>query len=354
MTPDAPTPPPHDDAATARRVMEALDRHLLGQRRAVEALLVAYMASGHALLEGVPGIGKTRMARSFAAALGVELRRIQFTPDLMPADVVGTSVYDQSSGTFRLVRGPIFTRVLMADEINRTPPKTQAALLEAMQERQATIDGSTHALADDFFVIATQNPVEFEGIYPLPEAQLDRFLLRIVMGLPEGPPGADEVELYRRAVAGELVDFDRGAVTEPVASSAEVESLRRASRSVHVASEMLDYLHRLAQAVRSSPQVELGVSPRGALALLEAARAAALLEERDFVTPDDLKRYLGACWSHRMILTAEAELEGHTPERLLQEVAAGVEVPHSGEGASGGSPAAEPTENADPTAGGAG
>jgi MoxR-like ATPase len=342
MTPDAPTPPPHAATATARRVMDALDRQLLGQRRAIEALLVAYMAGGHALLEGVPGIGKTRMARSFAAALGVDFRRIQFTPDLMPADVVGTTVYDQSSGTFRLVRGPVFTRVLMADEINRTPPKTQAALLEAMQERQATIDGGTHALASDFFVIATQNPVEFEGIYPLPEAQLDRFLLRIVMGLPEGPPGADEIELYRRAVAGELVDFDRGAPQEPVTTPAEVEALRHASRSVHVAGEMLDYLYRLAQAVRRSPQVELGVSPRGALALLEAGRAAALLEERDFVTPDDLKRYLGPCWSHRMILTAEAELEGHTTAGLLREVAAEVAVPRSGEGAAGEAPGGEP------------
>ena len=330
--PSAPSP-----AAPVPRLADALERHVLGQRPAVEALLVAYMAGGHALLEGVPGIGKTRLAQTFAASLGAPFRRIQFTPDLMPADVVGTNVFDQSSGEFRLVRGPVFTHVLMADEINRTPPKTQAALLEAMQEHHATIDGTTHALPEEFFVIATQNPVEFEGIYPLPEAQLDRFLLRIEMGLPSGER---EVELYRRAVSGELRDFDRSGPPEAVLSEAEVTALRRASRSVHVTDEMLSYLHRLAQAVRRSPQVELGVSPRGALALLEAGRAAALLEERDFVTPDDLKRYLRPCWGHRIILTAEAELEGHDAARLLREVADGVEVPRTD-----GRPAATPAED---------
>ncbi len=317
-------------AAAARRLAEAMDLHVLGQERAVEALLVAYMAGGHALLEGVPGIGKTRLAQAFAATLGAPFRRIQFTPDLMPADVVGTNVYEPSSGGFRLMRGPIFTHVLMADEINRTPPKTQAALLEAMQEHHATIDGTTHPLPEELFVVATQNPVEFEGIYPLPEAQLDRFLLRIEMGLPEGDR---EIELYRRAVAGELADFDRGGLPEAVVSSGEVTTLRRASRSVHVADEVLAYLHRLADSVRRSPQVELGVSPRGALALLEAGRAAAILEERGFVTPDDLKRYLRPCWGHRIILTAEAELEGHTPDRLLREVADAVEVPRGESGA---------------------
>ncbi|MFP3939933.1 MAG: AAA family ATPase [Thermoanaerobaculia bacterium] len=338
MTRSDPTDaPPAPTARLVRDLTAALESRLLGQRRAVESLLAGYMSGGHVLLEGVPGIGKTRLARAFAACLGVDFRRIQFTPDLMPADVVGTGVYDQSSGTFRTVRGPVFTRVLMADEINRTPPKTQAALLEAMEERQATVDGTSHALDEGFFVIATQNPVEFEGIYPLPEAQLDRFVMRIEMGLPEG--GA-EIELYRRAVAGEL-DPDGSGPPEPVTSPEEAAVLRRASRSVHVADEVLGYLHRLASAVRRAPEVELGVSPRGALALLEVGRAAALLEERDFVTPDDLKAFLGPCWGHRVILTAEAELEGQTPGLLLDTLAASVEVPRAG-AAEGSEPAPGP------------
>jgi len=212
----------------------------------------------------------------------------------------------------------------MADEINRTPPKTQAALLEAMQERQVTIDGVPLALEPDFFVIATQNPIEFEGVYPLPEAQLDRFLARIEMGLPA--PEA-ELDLYRKAVAGELVDLG-GELPAPVLGPGEARALRRAARRVHVAEELLAYLAELANGVRRSPQVDLPVSPRAALALLEAGRAAALLEGREFLIPDDLKRLVVPCWAHRVILTPESELEGFTPRRVLESVAAAVAVPH--------------------------
>jgi MoxR-like ATPase len=312
-------------AAAAAAAREAVAAAVVGQEEAVEVLLAAYLAGGHALIEGVPGIAKTLLARCFAAALGVELRRVQFTPDLMPSDVVGTNVFDQSQGTFRLVRGPIFTSVLMADEINRTPPKTQSALLEAMQEHQVTIDGATLPLGPGFFVVATQNPLEFEGVYPLPEAQLDRFLVKIEMGLPAGEA---EREIYRRAVAGELAGWDvAAALPAPAMSGAEAAALRGSSRRVHVAPEVLDYLARLAAAVRASPHVDLGPSPRGGLALLETARAGALLAGRDFVSPDDLKRFLRPCWGHRLILAAESELEGHTARHLLEEVAAAVEVP---------------------------
>ncbi|HKV07782.1 MAG TPA: MoxR family ATPase [Thermoanaerobaculia bacterium] len=311
----------------AGKLARALDGVVLGQRPAIETLLVAYMAGGHALLEGVPGLGKTLLARSFASALGARFSRVQFTPDLMPGDVLGTNVYDTASGSFRLLRGPVFTEVLMADEINRTPPKTQAALLEAMQERQVTIDGTPLPLEAGFFVIATQNPIEFEGVYPLPEAQLDRFLVRIDVGLPS--PEA-ELDLYRKSLAGDLADWN-AAVPAPVLDEEERRALRHGSRKIHVSEELLAYLAQLADGVRRSSHVELGVSPRAALALLEAGRAAALLEGRDFLIPDDLKRLLIPCWAHRLILTAESELEGHSPRRILEQVAAAVPVPHVGE-----------------------
>jgi len=332
------------------RLLDTLDDCLLGQRPATEVLLAAYLAGGHALLEGVPGIGKTLLARSFASCLGVGLKRVQLTPDLMPADLTGTNIFEQNTGTFRLVPGPVFTEMLMADEINRTPPKTQAALLEAMQELQVTIDGVTHPLSPSFFVIATQNPIEFEGTYPLPEAQLDRFLVRVEMALP---PAEAELEIYRRAVAGTLgqpkprdeQDADtaeQAPGTSPEAPAAdaapgdfaavvtpqEAAALRHAAATVHVDEGMLDYLLRLAGALRRSPHVELGVSPRGALALLAAGRGMALVEGRDFLTPDDLKRLLTAAWGHRILLTAESELEGQTAARVLEGVAAEVEVPH--------------------------
>jgi len=308
----------------ASGILGALDRIVLGQRPAAEALLAAYMAGGHALLEGVPGIGKTLLARSFAAALGLRFSRVQFTPDLMPTDIIGMNVFDASSREFRLVKGPVFTQVLMADEINRTPPKTQSALLEAMQERQVTIDGTSHPLDPEFFVMATENPVEFEGTYPLPEAQLDRFLLRIQMGLPDE---AAEIKIYSQAASGELAGR-RGDQSQNLVTVEEARALRSASSQVHVAPGLLSYLAQLAGAVRRSPHVDLGVSPRGALSLLETARAIALSSGRDFVLPDDMKRFLVPCWGHRMILKAESELEGQTVGRVLESAAASVKVPH--------------------------
>ncbi len=324
QTPEPPTLPTERLIEVAQELAAALEGAVLGQRTAVETLIVAYMAGGHALLEGVPGLGKTLLARAFASCLGVRFSRVQFTPDLMPADVLGTNVYDAGQGSFRLLRGPVFTEILMADEINRTPPKTQAALLEAMQERQVTIDGTALGLEPGFFVIATQNPIEFEGVYPLPEAQLDRFLVRIDMGLPS--PDA-ELDLYRRAVAGTLPDWG-AELPGPVLAPGEAQALRQAARRVHVAEDLLTYLAALTAGVRRSPQVDLAVSPRAALALLEAGRANALLEGRDFLNPDDLKRLLVPCWAHRVLLTAESELEGFSPRQVLEGVAAAVPVPH--------------------------
>ena len=310
--------------AAAARVAEAVRLAVIGQDAAVETLLAAYLSGGHALIEGVPGIAKTLLARAFASSLGLAFSRVQFTPDLMPSDLVGTNVYDPKTAAFRLVRGPVFTEILMADEINRTPPKTQSALLEAMQERQVTIDGVTQPLSAAFFVIATQNPVEFEGTYPLPEAQLDRFVARVEMGIPAREA---EIEMYRRAVDRRAAGLGHGV--------ARGRRRARGGRRAALAGRAVFTWRRrfwttspaLAAAVRGADRVEIGVSPRGGLALLEMARAVALLSGREFVLPDDVKRCLGPSWSHRILLTADAELESETPSRLLSQIAANVPVP---------------------------
>ncbi|CAL8972221.1 hypothetical protein CELL_01235 [Cellulomonas sp. T2.31MG-18] len=297
---------------------------VVGQDAAVTGLVIALLCRGHVLLEGVPGVAKTLLVRSLSAALALDTKRVQFTPDLMPGDVTGSLVYDARTAEFSFRAGPVFTNLLLADEINRTPPKTQASLLEAMEERQVSVDGAARRLPDPFLVIATQNPVEYEGTYPLPEAQLDRFLLKLLLPLPER---ADEVQVLARHAAG----FDprdlAAAGLRPVAGPAELAAARAEVARVQVAREVLGYVVDLCRATRESPSLSLGVSPRGATALLATSRAWAWLSGRPYVTPDDVKALAHPTLRHRVQLRAEAELEGVTAESVLDTVLASVPVP---------------------------
>ena len=305
-------------------VRSEVGRAVVGQDAAVTGLVIALLCRGHVLLEGVPGVAKTLMVRALSAALDLDTKRVQFTPDLMPGDVTGSLVYDARSAEFSFREGPVFTNLMLADEINRTPPKTQASLLEAMEERQVSVDGTPRALPDPFIVIATQNPVEYEGTYPLPEAQLDRFLLKLTLPLPERH---EEIEVLARHAAG----FDpRDLVKAGVRAVAGKEVLARARTEVaqvQIAPEVLGYVVDLVRATRQSPSLSLGVSPRGATALLATSRAWAWLSGRPYVTPDDVKALAHPTLRHRIQLRAEAELEGVTAETVLDTVLASVPVP---------------------------
>ena len=297
---------------------------MVGQDAVVTGLVIALVCRGHVLLEGVPGTAKTLLVRAVAAALSLQSKRVQFTPDLMPGDVTGSLVYDARTSAFSFRPGPVFTNLLLADEINRTPPKTQASLLEAMEERQVSVDGTPHPLPDPFVVAATQNPVEYEGTYPLPEAQLDRFLLKLTVPLPGRD---DEFAVLGRHLAG----FDPRDLTaaglRPVAGAADLAAARAAVARVQVRPEVAAYVVDIARATRSSPSLQLGVSPRGAIALVTTARAWAWLSGRDYVTPDDVKALARPALRHRVQLRPEAELEGVTPDAVLDGVLAGVPAP---------------------------
>ncbi|WP_448059563.1 AAA family ATPase [Cellulomonas hominis] len=305
-------------------VRAEVGKAVVGQDAAVTGLVIALLCRGHVLLEGVPGVAKTLLVRSLSAALDLGTKRVQFTPDLMPGDITGSLVYDARTAEFSFRQGPVFTNLLLADEINRTPPKTQAALLEAMEERQVSVDGAPVALPDPFIVIATQNPVEYEGTYPLPEAQLDRFLLKLTLPLPERH---EEIEVLARHAAG----FDPrdlvAAGVRPVAGAQVLAEARAQCARVQVSPAVLGYVVDVCQATRHSPSLALGVSPRGATALLATARAWAWLSGRDFVTPDDVKALAHPTLRHRVQLRAEAELEGVTPESVLDTVLSAVPVP---------------------------
>ena len=305
---------PNEIADQLGRVRDAVSARVVGQEPVIDEALVAFLARGHVLLEGVPGVAKTLLVRTLAGALGARFGRIQFTPDLMPSDITGVSVLRDSIGSFEFHPGPVFTDLLLADEINRAPAKTQSALLEAMQEKQVTVDGKPRPLGELFTVFATQNPVEYEGTYPLPEAQLDRFLLKIRVPYPSE---AAELEMLARYTDGR--DPER-AESGPasVLDEATARALRAAAVGVKVAPEVRDYIARLVRATREDPGLTLGGSPRAAVALLKAARGAALLAGRDFVTPDDVKDYAQPVLRHRVVLAPELEVEGRSTDDVLQ------------------------------------
>jgi len=311
---------PREVGEVCSRVLAEVGKVIVGKRNVLEKLLVALLARGHVLIEDYPGLAKTLMAKALAQALGLEFKRVQFTPDLLPADITGSYVFNQRTGSFELRRGPVFTNILLADEINRAPPKTQSALLEAMQERQVTLDGVTYKLEEPFFVIATQNPIEFEGVYPLPEAQLDRFAMRLRVGYPSEE---EEVEILRRRIA-------RGSDevrVEVVASRDDVLSMQRAVEKVHVDEDVLRYIVAVARATRRHPRVEVGVSPRGAETLMKLSRALAALRGRDYVIPDDVKELAADALAHRLVLRAEQWVRGVEPESVIADVLSSIPVP---------------------------
>ncbi|MDR1427829.1 MAG: MoxR family ATPase [Bifidobacteriaceae bacterium] len=314
---------PHPRAALAR-VRAETAKAVIGQDAAVTSLLIGLLTSGHVLLEGVPGVAKTLLVRALAASLSLEANRVQFTPDLMPGDVTGSLIYDSNTARFEFRPGPVFTNLLLADEINRTPPKTQASLLEAMEERQVSVEGKPRPLPDPFMVIATQNPVEYEGTYPLPEAQLDRFLLKVVMPVPERD---QEIAILSRHAAGFTPRDLFGAGLRPVAGPADLAAARAGVAAVQVTEPVMGYVVDICRATRATPSVALGASPRAATALMATSRAWAWLCNRDFVTPDDVKALAVPTLRHRLQLRIEAVSEGSSTESVLNSVLESVPVP---------------------------
>ncbi len=314
-----------DDVRTLAQAIRAeVAKAVVGQDRVVDHLLIALLAGGHVLLEGPPGTAKTLLAQCFAATLGLDFGRIQFTPDLMPGDILGSNLFNFQTSQFTLTRGPIFTELLLGDEINRTPPKTQAALLEAMQERRVTLDGETYALSDRFMVVATQNPIESQGVYPLPEAQLDRFLFKLLV---EYPSAEEEALIVARFGAGRGAPSPArmgvGAVTESTAIAAAVDAVS----TVTLADTVIDYIVRLVRATRESADLAAGASPRAAVVLAGAARARAALDGRDYVIPDDVKALAIAVLRHRMLLSPAAEIEGRAAETIVADLIQRTEAP---------------------------
>ncbi|WP_201318833.1 MoxR family ATPase [Paenibacillus sp. EPM92] len=304
-----------------QQLLQQMERIVIGQQTNIRLLLTAFLAGGHVLLEGVPGLGKTKMVRTLADLTEGSFSRVQFTPDMMPGDMTGSAIFNMRDNEFQTIRGPVFTNLLLADEINRTPPKTQAALLEAMEERQVTIQGTTYPLPDPFFVVATQNPVEYEGTYPLPEAQLDRFLFKLTVSYPS-------LEAELNILKGHKPFYAvQEQPQEAVLSLDEFKALRAELPHVVVQDALIGYIAALIRKTREDKRLQLGASPRAGIAMLMASRAWALLDGRRYVTPDDIKTVAGPALRHRLLLTPQIELEGETSDHFIQETLASIPVP---------------------------
>ncbi|CAN5115717.1 MoxR family ATPase [soil metagenome] len=326
MSPAASSPPRSSDELRAAfaAVRAEVGKAVVAQDAAVTGMMIALLANGHVLLEGVPGVAKTLLVRALSQSLSLQTHRVQFTPDLMPGDVTGSLVYDAKAGDFEFRAGPVFTNILLADEINRTPPKTQSALLEAMEERQVSVDGVSRPLPDPFLVAATQNPIEYEGTYSLPEAQLDRFLLKLVLEVPERD---DEVEVLTRSAPVSIPRDLAAAGVTAVLDAAGIAAARTDVAKVGASDDVIGYVVDLARSTRRSPSVKLGVSPRGTTALLSAAKAWAWLNAFDAITPDHVQAMVLPLWRHRIQLRAEAELEGVSADAILRSIVQQVQVP---------------------------
>ncbi len=313
---------PSEAGQLCQQIISQVRKVIVGKEPVLEKVMLAILSNSHILFEDYPGLAKTLLARSFAMSMGCGFSRIQFTPDLLPADITGTYIYNVRSGEFDLRKGPVFTNVLLADEINRAPPKTQAALLEAMQERQTTLDGRTHVLMDPFIVMATQNPIEYEGVYPLPEAQLDRFLVKLSLGYPNR---AEEVEIMRRRMMRQKEEV----LLDPVVDGGKILELQRTVEGIHVDDDVLGYVADIVQATRTQRQVEIGASPRGSLSIFKLSRARAVFFGRDFVIPDDVKEVAGPALIHRMIMKSESWVKGTDSGSVVGEVLKSIPVPRA-------------------------
>ncbi len=302
------------------RVITEVKKAIVGKDEVLMNMMYVILSDGHVLIEDNPGLAKTLMAKSFAAALGLEFKRVQFTPDLLPADITGVYIYDRKTGEFKIMKGPVFTNILLADEINRAPPKTQSALLESMQERQVTIEGETYRIERPFLVIATQNPIEQEGTYPLPEAQVDRFLAKISIGYPDREA---EVEILRRRIQRKKDDVE----IETVLSKEELVEIQRATEEVFVEETLLHYITDLTRETRRHKQVEVGASPRGSIAILKLSRARALCHGRDYVTPEDIKAVTPMALRHRIVMKPESWIRGVRSDDVIRDVLSKVPVP---------------------------
>ena len=305
---------------TCQKVISQVKKVIVGKEPVLEKVMLAVLANSHILFEDYPGLAKTLLAKSFAMSMGCGFSRIQFTPDLLPADITGTYVFNVRSGEFELRKGPVFTNILLADEINRAPPKTQAALLEAMQEKQTTLDGKTHLLDNPFIVVATQNPIEYEGVYPLPEAQLDRFLVKLQLGYPAR---TEEVEImHRRMLRGQ-----EDVALDPVTDLRTILDLQQTVEGIHVDDDVMGYIADIVQATRSQRQIDVGASPRGSLAIFKLSRARAVFHGRDYVIPDDVKEVVASALVHRLIMKAESWVKGTNPNQVLDDILKTIPVP---------------------------